>query len=244
MERVAEADWLRLPRADGHWRDVRLPAPVLRVELTARVWSPAVPTDRVLVAHDGPDYDRHASLGEFAAAMVAAGRVPPFRLVLLPAGDRLEWYAASPAYAKALTAEILPRVADDRPVVGIGASLGALAMLHAQRRHPARFAGLFLQSGSFFQHRFDAQESGFARYQRIIRFVSAVRRAGSGPAVPAVLTCGTVEENLANNRSMAETLRGQGYDVTLAENDEGHNWTNWRDALDPHLTTLLQRVWP
>ncbi|GAA2610313.1 alpha/beta hydrolase [Paractinoplanes durhamensis] len=236
MERVAVAR--------GEWRDLRLPAPLLKVELTARVWSPATPTDRVVVVHDGPDYDQFAALGDFAAGIVAAGQVPPFRLVLLPAGDRLEWYAASRAYAKSLTAEILPRVAGDRPVVGIGASLGALAMLHAQRREPARFAGLFLQSGSFFQHRFDAQESGFARYQRIIRFVAAVRRASSGPAVPATLTCGLAEENLANNRSMADALRGQGYDVSFAESREGHNWTNWRDTLDPHLTTLLQRVWP
>jgi enterochelin esterase-like enzyme len=46
-----------------------------------------------------------------------------------------------------------------RRVVGAGVSLGALAMLHAHYRFPELFAGLFLQSGSFFVPRFDAQEA-------------------------------------------------------------------------------------
>lgn len=243
-----EPDWLHLPPAGGDWQDVRLAAASLRTELTARVWSPAGAGGRVLVAHDGPDYDKYAELGRYAAASIAAGRVAPFHLVLLPAADRLEWYAASTPYAKGLVSEILPlifrRLGVDAPVVGVGASLGALAMLHAQRHAPDRFAGLFLQSGSFFQRRYDPQESGFARYQRITRFVSSVLRAPAGPAVPATLTCGAVEENLANNRSMARALKGQGYGVTFTENRDAHNWIGWRDALDPHLTTLLQRVWP
>jgi enterochelin esterase family protein len=167
--------------------------------------------------------------------------------VLLPPGERLEWYSASPAYARALTRDALPKLAadlgTDRPVVGAGASLGALAMLHAQRRHPQRFAGLFLQSGSFFQPRYDRKESGFGRYLRIVRFTGQVLRASSSPdPVPTVITCGAVEENLANNRDMARALGGQGYPVSFAEVSDAHNWTGWRDALDPHLTTLLQRV--
>jgi enterochelin esterase family protein len=231
--------WLRLPSAAGEWRDLGLPG-----GLQARVWSPAVPTSHVLVAHDGPDYDRRASLGRYAAA----GLVPPFHLVLLPAGDRLEWYAASTSYTRLLTARILPRLAAElgtgEPVVGVGASLGALAMLHAQRRAPDLFAGLFLQSGSFFQPRYDKQESGFARYLAIVRFVGKVLRAADGPAVPVAMTCGADEENLANNRGMAGALLRQGYPMTFAENRGGHDWTEWRDALDPHLTTLLQKVWP
>ena len=226
------------------WRDV----PVAALG-AARVWSPEAPADRLLVAHDGPEYDRCAGLGKFVATAVESGRIGPLHLALLPADDRNERYSASPAYAKLLTSEVLPllvaAVGARRAVVGIGASLGALALLHAQRRSPAAFAGLFLQSGSFFQPRFDAQESGFARYPRIVRFTGRVLRAGRGRApVPITMTCGTAEENLANNRSMAGCLRGQGYDVTFAECAGGHDWDAWRDALDPHLTSLLQRVWP
>jgi enterochelin esterase-like enzyme len=243
-----EPDWLHLPPAGGDWHELTLPVPAVHRELVARVWSPSTPTDRIVVAHDGPDYESYAGLGRYLAASIAADRVEPAHLVLLAAGDRYEWYAASPSYAKGLGLEILPKLAaelgSERPVVGVGASLGGLAMLHAQRRHPARFAGMFLQSGSYFQPRHDRQESGFARYRRIIRFVGQVLRASDGPAVPVAMTCGAVEENLANNRDMADALRAQGYPVTFAENRDAHNWIGWRDALDPHLTTLLQKVWP
>lgn len=241
-----EPDWLERPPAAGSGRDVYLPLPAVRSEMVARIWSPETATDRILLAHDGPEYARLAGLQQYAAAMIGTGRLPPFHLVLLPPGERLEWYSASPAYARALAgalATIGAELGTDRPVVGIGASLGALAMLHAQRRHPDRFAGLFLQSGSFFQPRYDRQESGFRRYLRIVRFTGRVLRADSGPAVPAVLTCGAVEENLANNRDMAAALLRQGYRADFAEVPDAHTWTGWRDALDPYLTRLLERVW-
>jgi len=241
-----EPGWRDLPSAPGEWRDVYLPLPAVRGEMVARIWSPDAVTDRVLVAHDGPDFHRYGELGRYTAAMIGAGRVPPYHLVLLPPGERFEWYSASPAYARALAHDVLPKLAaelgTDRPVVGAGASLGALAMLHAQRRHPAGFAGLLLQSGSFFQPRFDRQESGFRRYLRIVRFTGRVLRAPSAAGVPTVITCGAVEENLANNRDMARALAAQGYPVSFAEVPDAHNWTGWRDALDPHLTTLLQTV--
>ena len=243
----AEPDWLHRPPAPGTWRDVYLPLTTLRGEMVARSWSPAAATSNILIAHDGPDYQRHGELGRYTAAMIAAGRVPPYHLVLLPPGERFEWYSASPAYARALAVDVLPKLAaelgTDRPVIGVGASLGALAMLHAQRRHPAGFAGLYLQSGSFFRPSYDRQESGFARWLRIVRFTGRVHRRADGPAVPAVITCGAVEENLANNQDMAATLRRHGYHVTMVENRDAHNWVGWRDTLDPHLTSLLRRVW-
>jgi enterochelin esterase-like enzyme len=243
-----EPEWLSAPVVAGSWRDVYLPLPCVRAEAVARIWSPNAATDRVLLAHDGPDYDRYGGLSRYTTAMLAEQRVPPYHLVLLPPGERLEWYSADPAYARALARDVLPKLAaelgTDRAVVGVGASLGALAMLHAQRRHPAGFAALFLQSGSFFQPRFDRQESGFRRYLRIVRFTGRlVRDPHGGPAVPTVLTCGSVEENLANNRDMALTLRRHGYPVTLVEVPDAHTWIGWRDALDPHLTLLLQQVW-
>jgi len=242
-----EPGWPLLPQAPGQWRDVYLPLPAVRGEMVARVWSPDTPADRVLVAHDGPDFHRYGELGRYTAAMIGAGRVPPYHLVLLPPGERFEWYSASPAYARALARDVLPKLAaelgTDRPVVGAGASLGALAMLHAQRRHPERFAGLFLQSGSFFQPRHDRQESGFRRYLRIVRFTGRLLRAPSfASPVPTAITCGAVEENLANNQDMARALSRQGYPVSFTEVPDAHNWTGWRDALDPHLTTLLQTV--
>jgi enterochelin esterase family protein len=244
-----EPAWLHLPEAPGSWRELTIRAPAVKAEISARIWSPAIHTERVVVAHDGPEYDKLAALGHYSAAMVGAGRVAPHHLVLLDPGDRNEWYSANPRYSRALAGDVLPRLYAEldtvRPVVGVGTSLGGLAMLHAQRRYPLAFAGLFLQSGSFFRPRYDSQESGFPRYRRIARFTDQVVRAAAGttPAVPTVLTCGLVEENLSNNREMAQALRAQEYPVQLFEVPDAHNFTGWRDAFDPHLTDLLRRIW-
>jgi enterochelin esterase-like enzyme len=243
----AAPDWLRRPGGEGSWRELAIRAPAVKAEIWTRIWSPAEPTDRVLVAHDGPEYDKFGALGHYSAAMVGAGRVPPHHLVLLAPGDRGEWYSASPAYAWALVADVLPRLYAEldtaASMVGMGASLGGLAMLHAQRRFPDAFAGLFLQSASFFRPEYDRHESWFRRYLRIVRFTGRVLADPHGRPVPTVLTCGRVEENLANNRDMTRALWRQGYPAALYEIPDAHNYTGWRDAFDPYLTDLLQRVW-
>jgi enterochelin esterase-like enzyme len=104
-------------------------------------------------------------------------------------------------------------------------------MLHAHRTYPGLVDALFLQSGSFFQPRYDAHEKRFPYYERIVEFVTTVTADGA----PAVLTCGVAEENLHNNRLMAATLR-----APLHETPDAHNYTGWRDALHPHLTGLLR----
>ena len=127
--------------------------------------------------------------------------------------------------------------------VGMGTSLGALAMLHAHYRYPDTFDALFLQSGSFFLPRFDSHERSFPYYRRIVRFVTDTHDGGLPPRpVPAVLTCGVIEENIENNRLMVKTLRDRGYPATLREVPDVHNYTAWRDALDPGLTGLLGQL--
>src|SRR5205085_5979395 len=102
-----------------------------------------------------------------------------------------------------------------RPVA-LGASLGALSLLHAHWTHPGALGGLFLQSGSFFRRRLDPQESGAPRFARITRFVSRVFGGRAAPArIPVTLTCGTAEENLANNRAVAAALQQQGWQAPL-----------------------------
>jgi enterochelin esterase-like enzyme len=162
--------WLEAPRVSGRTRELVMPSSALGDDVHITLWSPVDADDgeplALLVAHDGPELDRAARLTGFAAAQVAAGCLPRHRVALLAPGDRDQWYSASALYARALATRVLPAVADavavQRPV-GMGASLGALAMLHAHRRFPDAFAGLFLQSGSFFLPRFDAHEAGFAR---------------------------------------------------------------------------------
>jgi enterochelin esterase-like enzyme len=174
--------------------------------------------------------------------------VPAHRVALLHPGRREEWYSASALYARALANEVLPAIGRAVAVapapVGLGASLGGLAMLHAQRRHPDAFAGLFLQSASFFIPRHDHMEKGFARFGRIVRFVRGVlREEPFEHPVPATLTVGTDEDNLHNNRRVAAALKLQGYDGALREAPGGHDWETWAAAIDAHLPDLLAAAW-
>jgi enterochelin esterase family protein len=101
-----------------------------------------------------------------------------------------------------------------------------------------------MQSGSFFTTETDPQESGFSRFARIVPFVRGVlRTAHATRPVPVAMTCGAEEENVANNRLMAQALERQGYPVRFIENPDMHNYTGWRDTLDPHLTDLLAFLW-
>jgi enterochelin esterase-like enzyme len=234
--------WLDAPVVEGRYKDFSVRGRGLGANVTGRIWSP--PTDEplpLLVAHDGPEYDKLAFLTRYSSAMIAAGALPPHRVALLVPGPRDEWYSASALYSRALYVDVVPALPVSGPLVGMGASLGALAMLVTQRRAPGTFAGLFLQSGSFFMPRFDSQESGFPRYARIVRVVRRILRSTAQP-IPVQLTCGTAEENVLNNRVMARALAEQGYDARLDEVPDLHNYTAWRDAFDPHLTRLLARM--
>lgn len=247
LDGYAPPSWLGEPGVEAAERELLVPGRGLGAGVAVRLWSPASARDRdplpLLVVHDGPEYAELASLTVYCAAMIASGALPAHRVALVAPGARNEWYSASPLYAGALVRGVLPAVAAEVAVrgapVAVGASLGALAMLHAQHRHPGTFAGLFLQSGSFFTPEHDRQERGFQRWARVTAFVAEVLAGGRGSgAAPAVLTCGTGEENAHNNREMAAALGEQ-----LHELGDLHNYTAWRDALHPHLTGLLASLW-
>jgi enterochelin esterase-like enzyme len=245
----AEPGWLATPLT-GEVTELAIPAPLLGRDVAIQLWSPADTAEPLplLVAHDGPEYDRLAGLTTYASAMVQSGQLPPFRLALLAPGDRDDEYAANPRYAATLHQRVVPAlrqaVAVREPVVGMGASLGGLAMLHAQRALPGLFGGLFLQSASFLTLDLDPQEQHrFSRFGQVTVYVADVPRTIPSETVPIVMTCGQAEENLANNRQMAAMLRKQGYDVALVEVADAHNYVGWRDAFDPALTTLLRTVW-
>jgi enterochelin esterase family protein len=194
----------------------------------------------VLVVHDGPDYVRRASLLRVLRRLVDAKEAPPHRVALLVPDDRMEAYSASARYARELV-DVLGELDGRR--VAVGSSLGALALLHVHRLEPRAFAGLFLQSGSYFRRRTDPQESGFRRFSRIDRFVGTVLNARDGARpVPTTITCGLDEENYANNAVLAQALATQGYPVDFHAARGGHDWPTWRRALDAHLGPLLRRA--
>jgi enterochelin esterase family protein len=199
----------------------------------------------LLLAHDGPEYSRRAHLLSVLRAATEAGRIPPTRVALLEPGPRNERYAANPLWGQALTEHVLPTVGtayaiDGKPTL-MGASLGALASLQAEWLSPGTFGGLFLQSGSFFRKRVDDEED-FEFWTRVTTFVTNVRRVRRRrTSARIVLTCGTDEGNLANNRQMAQSLAASGHDVIFTELPGRHDWPSWESAFDPQLLDLLAR---
>ena len=200
----------------------------------------------LIVAHDGPEYAEYAGLTRFLDAMSWEERIPPLRAALIQPVDRNETYSASALYAAALVRDLLPELSQHAPHrvrIGMGASLGALAMLHAHRRHPKSFDGLLLQSGSFFRQRFDKYERDFPRYRRITRFAGTVLRGVDvARPIPVAVTCGSAEENRANNEAVADALIYQRYTAWISVVRDAHTWTCWRDAFDPHLPALIEAV--
>jgi enterochelin esterase family protein len=244
--------WLGAPQAPSEQAGVVVEdTPVGEVEVT--VWGPAdsdgdEPLPMLLV-HDGPEMATYGELLTWAGTGIAAGMLPRLRVALLAPGPRNERYSANPAYASALTDHVLPTLlaacpSDHRPVL-VGQSLGGLAALHAAWTSPGTFAGLMLQSGSFFTPELDPQESAFEFWDDVTGFVATVHAATQGaPDAPSVaMTCGTAEENHANNLLLRDHLLDVGLDVSWGEVRQAHTWTCWRDLLDPHLTDLLRKVW-
>lgn len=246
----APPKWLSAAAAPGTVTDIDVQAKELDAAVFVRLWSPegAERDERLplLVVHDGPEYESLASLTRYLSAGVAGHWLPRLRAALLGPGQRNLWYSANPRYSQALCVTVLPAVTGlvaTSMRVGMGTSLGALAMLHAHCRRPDAFDALFLQSGSFFWPRFDSHEQRFPYYREIVAFVTEVHDGGLPPRpVPTVFTCGMIEENIDNNRLMIKTLQGRGYPAALHEVPDMHNYTAWRDALDPYLTALLGQV--
>jgi enterochelin esterase-like enzyme len=240
--------WLGEEAEPGSLAPLPIRSRRLRAEVGGLLWSSAGADKEeplpLLVVHDGPEYAEYSALTRMLDAAIAQLELPPMRAALLQPVQRNETYSASKRYADALAAEIVPALPAAPSRVGMGASLGALAMLQAHRLHPGVFSGLFLQSGSFFRRELDGYERGFPRFERISRFIGGVRRTREWrDPIPVTLTCGLGEENLANNRVMRDLLAGQGYPVELIEHRDAHNWVSWRDVLEPHLTLLLERLW-
>lgn len=244
-----EPAWLALPGVPDSTQPLSIRTRARHITIGGALWSPdqlaAGEPAPLLVVHDGPEYAALGSFTHYLGALIGAGTLPPLRAALLAPGNRNAWYSASPAYARALCADVLPELGERAPAtvrVGVGVSLGALAMLHAHRSYPSTFEGLVLQSGSFFTRELDHQESGFSGFAAVTGFVASIERGDAGGAVPTAITCGSAEENLANNRRMAETLSAHGYEVSFGEVRDSHNFTAWRDALHPAGTELLMHV--
>ncbi len=199
----------------------------------------------LLVAHDGTEYVSFAALRVVLDNLIHAGEIQPLVVALSDPGHRSREYTGDPRHADHLAEELLPAVAarfeiasgPDRRAL-LGASLGAVASLHAAWRHPQTWDRLLLQSGSFV-----TALGGRYRRGRVFAPVAAFMGrylAEPGPPPERVyMSCGRYDGLAADNRQTAAYLTHLGADVTYEEVLDGHNWENWRDRLRAGLTALF-----
>jgi enterochelin esterase-like enzyme len=230
------------PRGEG--RALMLRSELLGEDQPACLWSAAgtAPGDELplLVALDGLELDRFGGLVHMLDTLSWWGELPPMRALLLHPTRRSDHYSANPDFAGALAAELLPWIERDAPVswrIGLGASLGGLALLHAHSLGEVSFAGLLLESGSFLR---PGRVPGFEHARRVEDFVGAVHAGRAGAPLPVVMTCGVVEEIYEDNVVTAAALVDQGFRARLDGRPDAHNWIAWRDAWTPHLVDLVR----
>lgn len=250
MPGYAVPSWLSAPPVVGGFTPMVLEGETAD-DVPVTVWAPegtegqALP---LLLVNDGPEYDQLASITQYSGAMIASGVLPPHRVAMAQPVLRDAWYSGSHLYLRTIAGQGFSRLADEAPIAGpvvvMGASLGGLTALLVGLLDVEEVGGVFSQSGSFFQIRHDDHESDYKYFGRISRRVQEIldMRSTTRP-LRIGLTCGTLEENAANNRDIAAALRRAGHDVTHTEVPDLHNYTAWRDALDPHLTDVLRDVW-
>ncbi|MDF2460968.1 MAG: putative esterase [Candidatus Saccharibacteria bacterium] len=202
-------------------------------------WHTAVP---MLVVNDGGDYVTRTGLIGLLESLVRSGDIPPLRLAALHPVDRGTDYRASDNYADVVAHELRQWLAfaPTSKYVALGTSFGAVAWLHAHRRHSWVFDGLILQSGSYFKSDEDYPDHYDPDYT-IRPFVDGVHGAkGFERLVPIQVTCSVDEGNFGLNELMVDSLRRQKYQVAFHKTNGGHDWPFWQAALAPALIGSLQ----
>lgn len=205
------------------------------------------PTRRypLLVVHDGPDYLQFAGLGAVLDNLIHRLEIPGLVVALSRPGNRMDEYAASPAHARYLVEELLPRLETEYPLLEapgsrglMGASLGAVASFHAALAYPDRFERLLLQSGSFAFTDIGGGDSG-PILDRIVGTMNGYREGPTRVAKKTFVSVGVYEPLVSENRALIPVLRRAGTEVRFVEVRDGHNWENWRDRLREGLSWLF-----
>lgn len=199
----------------------------------------------LVVAHDGLDYVRYASLKTVLDNLIHRLEIPQVIVALTQSPNRLQEYAASREHARFLTEELVPWVEKRFPLQRmpaarclLGASFGGVASLATAWYHPGFYGRLLLQSGSFAFTDIGESERG-PLFAPVVEFVNAFRAAPGRPVERVFVSCGVYESLIYENRSLLPLLQGTGMDVRFVEARDGHNWENWRDRLREGLSWLF-----
>ena len=217
--------------------------------VTTRVYVPARfrRTRRypLLVMHDGGDFLRYADLNIVMDNLIHRLEIPELIVALHEPEERTGEYMGSEAHARYLSVDLLHGLEERFPLAPdpgsrtlLGASLGAVASLHAAWLYPGVWGRLALLSGSFAFA--DIGEHRRAPiFDPIAEFMNHFRRKPGIPADRLYIACGLFESLIYENRSLVPLLQAHGLELLFREVPDGHHWQNWRDRLREALCWLL-----
>ncbi len=248
----ATPDWTEFdPDArPGTLTDIVVPSRALRRDCAVTLYLPARFRRSVayplLVVHDGGDFLQYAAAKTVLDNLVHRLDVAELVAAFVHPGDRIVEYADSPAHARFLTRELLPRLESELPLVGqrsgrclLGSSFGAVAALSAAYRSPDTYGALALMSGSFvFTDIAGADHGGGPVFDPVVKFVNRYRARPRRVADRLFVSCGVFEPLITPNRSMVPTFEATGMTVRFLQTRDGHSWENWRDSLRDALAWI------
>ncbi len=232
----------------GELTEIVVPSRALRRHCPVTLYLPArfrrTTTYPLLVVHDGRDFLQYTAAKTVLDNLIHCLDVAEVVAAFVNPQDRLVEYANSPAHARFLTHELLPRLEAELPLVGrrsgrclLGSSFGAVASLTTAYRSRDTYGALALMSGSFvFTDIGGADHGGGPAFDPVVAFVNRYRERPRRVADRVFVSCGIFEPLIVSNRSMVPTFESTGMAVRFVETRDGHNWENWRDTLRDALS--------
>jgi enterochelin esterase-like enzyme len=234
----------------GSLVDMVVPSRALRRNCQVTLYLPArfrrAARYPLLIVHDGGDYLGFASAKTVLDNLIHRLDVAEIVVAFVYPGDRLAEYANSAAHARYLTAELVPRLEAELPLVAkpsgrclMGSSFGAVASLATAYRYPDVYGSLLLQSGSFVFTDIGRDHGGGPPFEPVVRFMNRYRAAPRKVADRLFVSCGVYEPLIVPNRSMVPVFEAAGMTIRYVEARDGHSWENWRDRLRDGLSWIF-----
>lgn len=199
----------------------------------------------MLIVHDGVDFLRFAEIQTVLDNLIHRLEIPAMLVALTHSPNRMAEYTASEQHATFVGKELpaamekaFPLQQDPAARGLMGASLGAVASLHAAARFPEFFGRLLLLSGTYAFTDLGHHKKGPA-LDPVVNFINSYREKPFRLAERIYMSCGIYESLIYENRTLLPVLQSQGMKVTFEEARDAHNWENWRDRLRAGLTELF-----
>jgi hypothetical protein len=219
----------------GELTELVVESPALRRDCPVTLYLPArfrrSAAYPLLVVHDGGDFLQYAAAKVVLDNLIHRLDIAETVVVFLHPKHRLTEYADSPAHARFLTGELLPRLEVEFPLVGqrwgrclLGSSFGAVAALSSAYRSPGTYGSLVLMSGSFVftDNGIDdgaghGSHGGGPAFDPVVRFVNRYRERPRRVADRLFVSCGVYEPLIVRSRSMVPIFEATGMQVRYVE---------------------------